>query len=52
MTEMKSEKAKFNVWKIVAKYIHEMSSAIIWGSDVNEKVGKFDYIDMDTKEIK
>ena len=49
---MKWEKAKFNVWKIVAKHIHEMSSVIIWGTDVNQKVGKFDYIDFDTREVK
>ena len=36
----------------MAKHIHEMTTTVIWGSDINEKIGKIDYIDYNSWEVK
>jgi len=50
--ELEEGTGRINIKQVAARHIHEMSSAIIWGADVNEKVGKIDYIDYDTRETK
>lgn len=48
IAKIQSSKGSIDIKNLVQKSIHQMTSSIIWGIDVNEKVKNINYINYET----
>jgi len=48
---IKNAKGTIDLGNEVTLSIHKMTSKVIWGEDVNEKIAKIDYIDIETGAV-